>query len=101
MYSARSELLRLIMASGRVHVDEDKLRQLVQRRDAITWTINALIDGELLASVADMDKVCERVVATTKQLRALTDIANDIDKAISYGKDVLDAATSALKAVRA
>ena len=59
------------------------------------------IDGELLASVADIDKVCERVVATTKQLRALTDIANDIDKAISYGKDVLDAATSALKAVPA
>lgn len=101
LYSARSELMRLIMASGPQQIDPAKLRQLVQRRDGITWTINAIIDAELLSAVGDIDSVCQTIQTAAQELHHLTDIANDIDKALSYGKDVLDAATGLLKAVPA
>lgn len=99
LYSARSELLRLIMASARVQVEPDKLRQLVQRRDAITATINALIDAEVLASVGDIDTACKQIEAASSQLHDLSNIADDIDKAIGYGAEVLNAATSVLTAL--
>lgn len=98
MYAARSELLRVIIASAQATVDPDKLHELVRSRDAFTWTINALIDAELLASVGSIDDTCKKVDQATSSLRKLTDIANDIDKAIGYGKAALDAVTGLLRA---
>lgn len=99
LYTTRRELLRLIMASAQTHVDPAKLVALVQKRDAVTWTINALIDAEVQASVGDIATALTGIEAAAKALHGLDDIVGDIDKAIGYAKDAVDAATSVIQAI--
>jgi CHASE3 domain sensor protein len=98
LYATRRELLRLLVATGATTADEVQLHLLVQRRDQITWTINALIDGELGATMAELDKAYQVVEGSTKQLKGLTAVAKDIDIAIGIAAHVLDVATAIVRA---
>lgn len=99
LYATRRELLRILVATGSQTMDGDQVKRLVEKRDQITWTINAIIDGELLASMADVDKACEAVDASTKELKHLTAIAKDIDTAINVAKKVVDVAAGAISGI--
>ena len=91
LYAVRRDLLRKIMSTGTAQIDPAQLRTLVTQRDQITWTINALIDAELQASVS-IDDACKEIEDSVQQLDHLGNVAADIDKTISITKTVLDVA---------
>ena len=92
LYAVRRALLHTIMLTGSADVDQEHLRTLVAMRDQITWTINALIDAELMASVSSIDDACKQIDASVTELGQLSNVAADIDKAITITKTVLDVA---------
>lgn len=100
LYRTRAELLRLLIACAKESVDPAKLQELVHARESITWTINSLLDGRLLSSVGHIEDACKEIDDAAKQLKELTDVANDIDKAVGYAKTALGTATSVVAALK-
>jgi hypothetical protein len=92
LYAVRRDLLHKIMSTGSTEIDPERLKTLVTRRDQITWTINALIDAELLVSASAIDDACKQIEAAAHELAHLTHLAADIDKAISIASTVLEIA---------
>jgi hypothetical protein len=97
LYSTRRELLRLIVATGQQTIDGEKMKELVSRRDQITWTINAIIDGELLASMAGLDAAVGQIEQSSLALQKLAATEQSIDNAIKIATSVVNAASSVVK----